>query len=149
MVLFLTLSAMTYSIVHVATEYLHADRRLSHNTKYTFYRLQNLLQQLILQVIRIGLTLTQAFLRIFLKKLYLRKDIFQSDQKEKEGYLFRLTTILPSLDPVVAYSNMYIQYIRQNGNCLLQSAFCGFDTTLNHSCFEFTSSIYSGFSETT
>lgn len=79
MVSFLKLSAMTYSIVHVATEYLHADRTLSHNTKYTFYRLQNLLQQLILQVIRIGLTLTQALLRIFLKKLYLRKDIFQSD----------------------------------------------------------------------
>lgn len=69
MVLFLTLSAMTYSIVHVATEYLQADRRLSHNTKYTFYRLQNLLLQLILQVIQIGLTLTQAFLRIFLKKI--------------------------------------------------------------------------------
>lgn len=71
MVSFLKLSAMTYSIVHVA-KYLHVDRRLSHNTKYSFYRLQNLLLQLTLQVIRIALSLTQALLRIFLKKLYLR-----------------------------------------------------------------------------
>ena len=71
---------MTYSIVHVATKYLHADRRLSHNTKYTFYRLQNLSQQLILQVHTDWPdSHAKAFLRIVLKKLYLRKDIFQSD----------------------------------------------------------------------
>ena len=45
MVSFLKLSAMTYSIVHVA-KYLRVDRRLSHNTKYTFSRLENLLLQL-------------------------------------------------------------------------------------------------------
>ena len=88
MVLFLTLSAMTYSIVHVATEYLQADRRLSHNTKYTFYRLQNLLLQLILQVIQIDLTLTQAFLRIFLKKNCIFVKIYSKVIRRKKKGIF-------------------------------------------------------------